>query len=414
MVKGLEELLLLCDNELKQREYREQYYLAIKHQWAVFKEWMHEKGITEFNEDIATKYLQETLGYNVNQKKISSSLRLKRRAIRLLVSYQLYGDFEFRCPNVQYSFANEIGEVALLYLEHCKNDLKQADSTIKNKELYLFNLCSYMNLKKLKLEELSVNTIEDFYSTMNYSLASRHNAGLNFKNFLRYAYFIGKTTKDNSVLIPADNYKRHRNLPTTYEESEIKEIINAIDRSSAIGKRDYLVILLAAEYGWRAKDITMFSFKDIDWDNNVIAITQSKTKKTESFPLLSNIGNAIVDYLKYSRPVTDVPEIIVSLENVNKGKPLASPTIHSIVTRYMRCAGIKNWQNKKHGPHSMRHSLATNLLKKNISLPVISTVLGHQSTETTKIYISLDDEKLKQCVLEIPIVHSQFYREDTK
>ena len=88
------------------------------------------------------------------------------------------------------------------------------------------------------------------------------------------------------------------------------------------------------------------------------------------YPLLSTVGNAIIDYLKYARPETDVTEIIVSMENANKGKPLSSPTIHSVVTKYMKRAGIKNWQNKKHGPHAMRHSLATNLLKKNVTVVV--------------------------------------------
>ena len=130
------------------------------------------------------------------------------------------------------------------------------------------------------------------------------------------------------------------------------------------------------------------------------------------FPLLSTVGNAIIDYLKYARPETDVPEIIVSMENANKGKPLSSPTIHSVVTKYMKRAGIKNWQNKKHGPHAMRHSLATNLLKKNVAMPIISTVMGHQRTETTSIYISVDHDKLKQCALPMPVLHSPFYSKE--
>lgn len=77
------------------------------------------------------------------------------------------------------------------------------------------------------------------------------------------------------------------------------------------------------------KDITKFSFSDINWDNNVIHFSQHKTDVPVNFPLLSTVGNAIIDYLKYARHETDVPEIIVSIENSNKGKPLSSPTIHS-------------------------------------------------------------------------------------
>ena len=91
--------------------------------------------------------------------------------------------------------------------------------------------------------------------------------------------------------------------------------------------------------------------------------------------------------------------------------PLAIPTIHSIVSRYMQVAHITHWKEKKHGPHSLRHSLATNLLKKNVSMPVISTVLGHQCTETTKIYLKVDADSLVKCVLPIPPIASPLYEE---
>ena len=88
---------------------------------------------------------------------------------------------------------------------------------------------------------------------------------------------------------------------------------------------------------------------------------------------------------------------------------LSSPTMHSIVSRYMGEANITHWKEKKHGPHSLRHSLATNMLKNNVSMTVISTVLGHQRTETTKVYLKVDIEGLAACALPIPLVTSSLY-----
>ena len=136
--------------------------------------------------------------------------------------------------------------------------------------------------------------------------------------------------------------------------------------------------------------------------------TYHKTGIPVEFPLLSSVGNAIIDYLKYGRPKTDAREVIVSHLGSNLGRPLSSPTIHSIVTKYLRRAAIDGWSKKKHGPHAMRHSLATNLLKKNVALPIISTVMGHQRTETTKIYISVDYDKLKACALPMLLWSSVF------
>jgi len=141
----------------------------------------------------------------------------------------------------------------------------------------------------------------------------------------------------------------------------------------------------------------------------VISFNQHKTDVPVNYPLIASIGNAIIDYLENGRPVTNAQEIIVSHESANKGKMLNRGTVHSIVSKYMRKANISHWKNKKHGAHALRHSLATNLLKKNVSMPLISTVLGHQTTESTKVYLSVDFKQLRQCALPIPPVKSAYY-----
>lgn len=412
MVTDFEELVALCDEELRHREYESKYYARITEQWDCLRKWLDEKNISEFNEEIGKRYCDEMFGTHLMPRRSPAKVREKFRAVRMLISYQKSGEFEFRCPSVEYIFTGVVGETALAYLDYCRNELVLAEKTIENKRLYLYNFCNYLNVNGLDFDDLSVDIAEAFFTSMSYTLASRHNAARNIKIFLQFVYDNGKSMKDTSVFILPDNYKKDCKLPTTYEEEEIKKLVSSVERASAIGKRDYLILLLATEYGWRAKDITEFSFSDIDWDNNVIHFNQHKTGVPVDFPLLSTVGNAIIDYLKYARPKTDVPEIIVSMENANKGKPLSSPTIHSVVTKYMKRAGIKNWQNKKHGPHAMRHSLATNLLKKNVAMPIISTVMGHQRTETTSIYLSVDYDKLKQCALPMPTLRSPFYSKE--
>lgn len=412
MVTNFEEMVALCDEELQHREYESNYYVRITAQWNALREWLKSKEISEFSEAIGKQYCDEIFGTHLMPKRAPAHFREKLRAVRMLISYQRNGDFEFRCPSVEYTFHGEIGLAALRYLDYCRDELMLAEKTIENKRVYLYNFCRFMNGKGMKYEDLSIEKTECFFSSMNYSLASRHNAARTIKLFLQFVYDEGTSSKDCSVFILPDNYKKDCKLPTTYEEDEIRELIASVERASPIGKRDYLILLLATEYGWRAKDITRFSFDDIDWDKNVIHFVQHKTDVSVEFPLLATVGNAIIDYLKHARPATDAPEIIVSMENVNKGKPLSSPTIHSVVTKYMKRARIKNWQNKKHGPHAMRHSLATNLLKKNVAMPVISTVMGHQRTATTGYYISVDYDKLKQCALPMPVLRSPFYSKE--
>jgi len=213
------------------------------------------------------------------------SLKVSLRSIRMLISYQKDGTFEFRTPSVEYIFDGIIGDYMLGYLDFCKNELFLAYKTIENKRLYLYSFSKYLNNKSLIIDNLTIDVIEDFFKSMNYSLASRHNAARVIKLFLLYVYENNLSNKNYSTCVLSDNYKKNCKLPTIYEEEEIRKIINSIERSSAIGKRDYLILLLSTEYGWRASDITNLRFTDIDWDNNIIKFTQHKTKVPIEFPL---------------------------------------------------------------------------------------------------------------------------------
>lgn len=410
MVMDIKKLVALCEDELISREYASMHYHRIKTEWDRLCQWMEEHQYTDFSEPIGFAYCDEVLGDHILTENISKKNQIRLRAVRMLISYQKDGDFEFRTPKIERIFSGGIGETMELYLLYTRNVLSLSNKTIRNKEQYLHEFHGFLNESGLSLDDLNVDIVEGFFASMGYSLASRHNSGVTLRIFLRYAYDNGLTKKDCSIFVLADNYKKHCKIPTTYEESEISRIIKSVERSSAIGKRDYLILLLAAEYGWRTRDIVSFRFNQIDWDKNVIHFNQSKTDIPVEYPLLSSVGNAIVDYLKHGRPKTDAKEIIVAADTAKKGQPLSPPTVHSIVSKYMSKANIKNWKSKKHGAHSLRHSLATNMLKNNVSMPVISTVMGHQSTETTKIYLSVDIEKLRQCPLPMPELHSAHFR----
>lgn len=409
MVKNIEELVKLCDEELRHREYTKSYYCRLLTSWDKLIEWMSSNEITEFTEEVANKYLEHVYGTHLLPPKSPVCIRESFRAIRMLVSYQISGEFEFRSPSVEYNFSGTMGVIALTYLEYCSTEKHLAQKTIDNKRLYLNDFCNYCDIHHKSFDDLSINEIEGFFKEKGYSLSSRHNCANVVRNFLRFAYDTGHYIKDCSIYVLGDSYRKNSKLPTTYEEAEIRDMIGAVERASAIGKRDYLILLLATEYGWRANDITRFSFDQIDWDSNIIHFNQHKTDVPVEFPLLSSVGNAIIDYLKYGRPKTDAREIIVSHCNDRLGTRLSSPTIHSVVTKYLRKAGVEGWSRKKHGPHAMRHSLATNLLKKNVAMPIISTVMGHQRTETTSVYISVDYDKLKACALPMPQLHSPLY-----
>jgi len=391
------------------REYCGHHKKIIQAGWEEFKRWAEIRGYDELSEDIVKEYCDEIIGIG-QYSDLKNREKKRLRSVRMLLSYQKDGDFEFRIPTRQSLFCGTSGEAMQQYMSYLRDVLILKENTISNKRHYLCLFNEFLEIRGYSLEHLTATTISDFYQNRNLTLPMLHNCNSTLKLFLRYAYDCGITLKDCSIYILPDNYKSNCKIPTTYTEDEIRAILAAVSRSSAIGKRDYLIILLAAEYGWRASDIVKFSFDQIDWEKNKISFSQSKTEVPAEYPLLSSIGNALIDYLKSGRPDSMSSKIIVSAETSKRGQPMNKTTIHSIVAKYMNIANIKDWRQKKHGPHSLRHSLASNMLKNNVSMQVISNVLVHQSIESTKIYLSIDIIKLRECPLQMPTIKTAHYR----
>ena len=252
-------------------------------------------------------------------------------------------------------------------------------------QLHILNYIRQIDPRKISLAHISIRVLRCFF---------------------KYLYTNCKIETDLSSIFPKDNYKSQAKLPSTYTREEVETLISVVDRSHAVGKRDYAIILLAARLGLRASDITNLSFENISWEQNVIRLNQYKTGRPIELPLLSDVGNAIIDYLKNGRPKSDEPYVFLCARSPFNA--MHSSAVTQIVTHAFAKTSI-NTEHKRHGPHALRHSLAGRLLEGETILPVISEVLGHENTNSTKFYLRVDLTSLRQCVLEVPAVDSEFY-----
>jgi len=217
--------------------------------------------------------------------------------------------------------------------------------------------------------------------------------------FLRFLYLNGYIEKDLSLSVPKQNRYYYPAVPSTWEPAEVKRMLEAIDRGSPLGKRDYAILLLVAKLGIRAGDIKALKLSDLIWTAKTITITQEKTNVEVTYPILHDVGWALIDYLQNARPVCRTPYLFVRLhapfeafgENAN---------LHNIITKYTRLAGISVPRGKRHGLHSLRHSLASTLLEQGASLALISEILGHVDSKSTSVYVHTDLNGLKACALD--------------
>jgi integrase len=226
--------------------------------------------------------------------------------------------------------------------------------------------------------------------------------------FLIHLYENHFLQADLSASLRHFKWNRSKRLPSVYSIGEVSQIEASIRRSDATGKRDYAMLLLATRLGLRASDIAHLNFSNMDWERNTITLTQFKTGKEIILPLLAEVGEAIIDYLKYGRKSSQSDRIF--LYTRAPFSPMENGAVSSAIQRVIETSGVEI-TGRRHGPHSMRHSLASRFLENKESMPVISEALGHNNTDTTMNYLRIDIASLRQCALDVPPVSSHFYKQ---
>jgi integrase/recombinase XerD len=376
----------------------------------LFCEWAYYQSIDRVSEEAIRAYALEKIGCWEAAINLPSKERITLRVLRLLSNFLKGEPFEGRTPLKEHQFYTILKDHVYPYLRWCEEEKGYRTTTIQNKFWILCRYDNFLHEKMLDIKNVTIELNEEFFTSD--ACGHRTSYKSTVREMLQYLFDFSILGKDLlPYVLKEPRHSKRLEIPTTYTTEEIKSLLSAIDRSTHKGKRDYLVVLLAAEYGMRASDIVRLSLKHIDWERNTVSFCQYKTDVPVQYPLLSSVGNAIIDYLRHGRPTEVDNVIIVSHDHVTRGKLLATPTIHSIVTAAFRRSKIHGWQKKKHGPHSLRFSLASNMLKQGIGFQVISTVLGHSTTESTKAYVKIDIDRLRECSLPVPNLNSYWYTE---
>lgn len=302
---------------------------------------------------------------------------------------------EYKLPD------NEIGNIAkdtIALLETQK--LSRGSMYHYSRYLYLF--VEYMTVNKISFEKLDANHILQFMDS--YHNGVRATCAMAIKKFLEFIYEKGIVHENFAPYLKGYKDERPKPIISYYTPDEIRIIEASIDRTSAIGKRDYAIILLASRLGLRSSDIRKLTFSNLDWDNSLIRLQQYKTKRMITLPLLSDVGEAIIDYVKNGRPKCCCKNVFVSSR-----RPFTEmETLSTIFGRHILRSGI-NTVSHHIGGHTLRHSLATSLMQNGTELPIISEVLGHESTDTTMIYLGVNVNALLECAMIVPEVDDSFY-----
>ncbi len=230
------------------------------------------------------------------------------------------------------------------------------------------------------------------------------------KNNVNYRINIFRTVKDFAscpliqaaygLHVPQIHSTRENELQSFFTEEETSRILASVNRNTTKGKKDYLMLLLALQYGIRISDILALKISDIDWDVMKIQFYQKKTDKYISLPVTETVKWVILDYLMNSR-CQDTSYDYVFLKSKAPHTPYADNTVmHAMITKYIKLAHIDT-TGRHHGMHTLRHSAASRMLNGGVPLNIVSETLGHSSMEVTEKYLKISIEQLRSAGLEV-------------
>jgi integrase/recombinase XerD len=217
------------------------------------------------------------------------------------------------------------------------------------------------------------------------------------RSFLRYARYRGDIRLDLAAAVPLVANWSMSSIPRAIAPDQVRRLLARINRHTAVGRRDYAILLLLARLGLRASEVAFLELEDIDWKDGSLS-ARGKGGRRLQLPLPADVGEAIVAYLRHGRPRSTSRRVFLRAKAPIRGF-LGPAAVGTIVRHALLRAGI---DAPTTGAHQFRHGLATEMLRHGASLSEIGELLGHRSPETTKIYTKVDLDALRTLALPWP------------
>ncbi len=251
----------------------------------------------------------------------------------------------------------------------------------------------------LHLDQLRPQDLHGFILREAQRVSRSHGKGVvtALRSFLHFLLQRGAILTDLARTLPGVASWKLSHLPKSLPPEQVERLLACCDRSSPVGKRDYAILLLLARLGLRGGEVVAMTLEDLDWELGELVV-RGKGQRLERMPVPADVGAALADYLCDVRPACTTRRVFIRMKAPLQC--LAGPVaICCIVRRALQRAGL---DPEFKGAHLLRHSLATNLLRRGASLGEIGQLLRHRQPTTTQIYAKVDIAALRGIALPWP------------
>jgi integrase/recombinase XerD len=215
------------------------------------------------------------------------------------------------------------------------------------------------------------------------------------RSLLRFLHVEGLIDRPLAQVVPSVAFWRLQGLPRGLDSDQVRALLESCDTDTANGRRDLAILLLLVRLGMRRGEVAALRLDDIDWRAGELLV-RGKGPRVERLPLPSDVGEALAGYLRDGRPAG--LETRAVFMRVRAPRAAITPSgITQVVVSASKRAGLGEVT-----AHRLRHTAASELLRRGAPLQEIGQLLRHRTELTTTIYAKVDRDRLRELALPWP------------
>jgi len=398
---AVSELVSGLDAELVRLGYKPSTMVWYRGCWRRLEAFCASRGVQEFSLDLAMTWVDQACGGFFDKEQAGT---LKATDVYLFRVAAMLDDFAVHGAVLR-RYSRTVGKLTVGeadVLARFQAWLREAGCAASTVRAYGTVSGEFLALTGTRggLARLDAGVIDAFVATLaGYRAKTVEHKLCAVRSLLRFASTIGLIDGTVLEVVPAAKSSRQARIPSVWDPGDVAKILQAVDRGNPCGKRDYAIIVLVTRLGLRGVDVKRLRFADLDWPGNRLSVVQAKTGRRVALPLLKDVGWAIIDYVRHGRPACDCPEVFVR-HTAPIGPFSDQDHLHQILAKHARAAHVPLGEQRRHGMHSLRHTLATRLMEDGTPVEQIADILGHQSVASTGVYLKSSLGLLAQCALD--------------
>jgi integrase/recombinase XerD len=279
------------------------------------------------------------------------------------------------------------------FLKELRDERGYTDQTLSTRETAMNLFFDWLGKQGLSLQDVSPATINAYFiqnKVRRWKKSTVKAYGQSLRAFFRHASRCGWCAPGLAETIKGPKIYSLAGLPEGPSWEQVQCLVANLNTERPSHVRDRAIVLLLGVYGLRIGEVCRLTLDDLDWTNEKIRVRRLKNKRIQEFPLITEVGNAILKYLRKVRPRCSSRILFLTLRQPYRTMTKGASTTIALHIRALGCC------LPRYGPHSLRHACATHLLDEGFSLKEIGDHLGHRSPRSTRIYAKVERSKLQQ------------------